>query len=308
MHIAITLVERDFLCGAAALYNSLVAQGFTGRYIIGYRGDSDVPSDLLQRMRSLPADLPSIEWVELDTPWHFTNYKARFIADIFTAFPEAKSVTYLDPDIVVTCLWAWIQSWSDHGPALCGDVNWWMPPDHPTRHEWERLLKSKGFEVHQQLHAYFNGGFVSIRRSHLEFVERWHSLIESCSKGSEIIGAKGEIHQLSRGGRSRPIQTLDQDSLNLTAMTWEGKLTTLGPDAMGFFDGGWIFLPHALGPGKPWQKSYLLSALKGERLRRVDHAYWFHASDPIKLKPRSRLRLKRLEMKAAAFVGRFYSR
>jgi hypothetical protein len=307
MRTVITLVERDFLYGAAVLYNSLVANGFEGRFAIGYRSDEDLPVDLLAKMRTLPQNLPSIEWIQLDTPWHFTNYKAQFIKDVFDRFPEAESVVYMDPDIVVTCPWAWMASWSTHGPTLCGDVNWMMPPAHPTRHEWNALLAEVGLTEMHSLHIYFNGGFLGLQRKDIAFAELWHRLTETFGQRDNPLDGQGDIAAWRKGGRWKTIHSPNQDTLNMAAMAWAGPLTTLGPDAMGFC-GGWRLLPHALGANKPWRRAYMREAFGGNMPRAVDKAFWENASNPIHVYSAREVARARRSMKIAAALGRLYRR
>ena len=307
MHAIITLVERDFLYGAAVLYNSLVANGFDGVFIIGHRGEKDLPQELLGRMRSLPDSVPPIQWVKLDTPWHFTNYKAKFISETFERNPDLESVTYFDPDIVVTCPWVWIHSWSAHGPAVCGDVNWMMPADHPTRHEWTHLLREIDRTVAHQLDVYFNGGLLGLTRRDAGFADLWHRLIETFGQRDNTLDGKGDIANLGRGGRWKSIQTPDQDTLNMAAMAWPGEITTLGPDAMGFA-GGWQLMPHALGSGKPWRRSFFREALQANFPRVVDKVFWDQAEYPIEVFGLAKQKSRQRSIRWASLIGRFYRR
>lgn len=307
MHAIITLVERDFLYGAAVLYNSLVANGFDGVFIIGHRGDEDLPQELLGRMQSLPDSVPPIEWVKLETPWHLTNFKAKFIVQTFEENPNFESITYFDPDIVVTCPWSWIHSWSSHGPAVCGDVNWMMPANHPTRHEWTDLLREMNLTIAHRLEVYFNGGFLGLSRRDADFANLWQRLIEVFGQQDNPLDGSGEIANLGRGGRWKTIQTPDQDTLNITAMTWPGAITTLGPDAMGF-SGGWQFIPHALGSMKPWRRSFFKEALQAKFPRAVDRAFWNQGEDPIKVFGLPKQKSRQRSIRWASLLGRFYRR
>lgn len=305
-HAVVTLVEGDFLCGAAALYNSLVKGGFDGHFIIGYREGGSLPEALFHAMQR-SGESPPIHFIPLATSWHFTNYKAKFLADIFAGNPGLERLAYLDPDIVIRCPWRWIQSWSDHGPALCADVNWMLPPLHPTRHEWRRLLHSADLDLHQSLHVYFNGGFLGLHRNDAVFAQRWHFLIETLGGRDNPLDGHGDIGKWRDGGRWMALQTPDQDALNLTAVSWEDTLSVLGPDAMGFASGN-IFLPHALGSNKPWRKAYLRDALLGRPPRMVDKVFWDNTRDPLRIFPEAVVRRKSRALRAAAAIGRFLRR
>ncbi|TVP75360.1 MAG: hypothetical protein EA353_14100 [Puniceicoccaceae bacterium] len=308
MHAVVTLVEGNFLSGAAALYNSLVANQFGGIFVVGHRGRDTLPKPILDSMESLPAHLPRIEFVQAETPWHFTNYKAAFIRRIFDDHPELDAISYLDPDIVVCGPWAWLASWCRHGPAVAGDVNWRIGPNHPTRYEWKALLRTVNLEPHHCPETYINGGMVSVLREDLPFIALWQRLIEELGEGDNPLDGVGDITAWRQGGRWNPMHTPDQDALNLAAMAWEGSLSVLGPDVMGFAQGGPPLLAHAVGPNKPWERRHLSEALRGQPPRFVDKAYEEHAISPISLHSTASHRRRTLVLKAAALIGRFYRR
>lgn len=308
MHGVVTLVEGDFLNGAAVLYNSLVANQFDGLFIVGNRDLRTLPESIVEAMVTLPADLPQIEFVSVETPWHFTNYKPAFIRKIFDAYPKLDAITYLDPDIVVCGPWPWLASWCRHGPAVAGDVNWRIGPNHPTRHEWKALLQSAHLEPHHCPETYINGGMVSVLRDDLPFIALWQRLIEEFGAADNPLDGAGDITAWRQGGRWNPMHTPDQDALNLATMAWAGTLCVVGPDAMGFALGGPPLLAHAVGPDKPWQRRHLREALRGKPPRLVDKAYMEHAVSPIALHSKASHRQRTAALKAAALIGRFYRR
>jgi len=308
MHAVVTLVEGHFLSGAAALYNSLVANQFDGVFIVGNRGRDTLPGAILDSMESLPEGLPKIKFIQLETPWHFTNYKPAFIEQIFDDYPACAAVTYLDPDIVVCGPWPWLASWCRHGPAVAGDVNWRIGPNHPTRHEWKALLRGANLEPHQCPETYINGGMVSVLREDLPFVALWQRLIEEVGATDNPLDGLGDITAWRQGGRWNPMHTPDQDALNLAAMAWAKSLSVLGPDAMGFAPGGPPLIAHAVGPNKPWQRRHLSEALCGKPPRFVDKAYQQNAIAPIPLYSKASHRRSTLALRVAALIGRFYRR
>lgn len=308
LHAVATLVEGDFLRGAAVLYNSLFKNGFKGPFIIGFRNAHDLPADLRHRMNRLGSDFPKIEWVELETDWHFTNYKAHFLLKLFQKFPDFEKITYADPDIVFSeCPWPWIDTWPEHGPALCGDVNWMVPAQHPTRHEWSALIRAAGFTPRTIGDIYFNGGLLGVQRKDLAFVERWHFFIEKVAGQHSSLTPRGNIGDWRKGMRSDMFLTPDQDALNMTAMSWEGPLCTFGPDAMGFLSGQPIAL-HAVGSPKPWARRHWFSFLAGRPPRGVDKMFWKNATHPIRVASPVELRMTHLAVLLTAFLGRFYRR
>ncbi|NBB79003.1 MAG: hypothetical protein GVY36_06085 [Verrucomicrobia bacterium] len=308
MHAVITLVEGHFLNGAAALYNSLVGNQFNGVFIIGNRGRDTLPKTTLDLMESLPANLPPIQFIQVETNWHFTNFKPAFIRQVFDSHPEFDAITYLDPDIVVCGPWPWLGGWCQHGPAVAGDVNWRIGPNHPTRHEWTALLRAVNLDARQCPETYLNGGMVSVRREDLAFIELWQRIIEEVGANDNPLDGVGDISAWRQGGRWNPMHTPDQDALNLAAMAWEGSLSVLGPDAMGFAPGGPPLLAHAVGPNKPWERRHLSEALRGKPPRFVDKAYTDHAVSPIPVHGKASHRRRLRALKAAALIGRFYRR
>jgi hypothetical protein len=302
MHIVVTLVEKDFLYGACALLNSLTNNGFDGKFVIGYRDREGMPAKALA---ALSKGLESkVEWVQLDTPIHFANYKPWFMQSVFDRNPEARKVTYMDPDIVFLAPFDWIETWSDGGPAVCADVNWMMPAEHPTRHEWLRL---SGMTAQRELDLFFNVGFLSVRREDAGFLGLWKDLIKGVGSRYNPLDGKGDIADWRKGGRWMPFCSPNQDTLNLALMVWDGEVTTLGPDVMGFTAVG--LLPHALGSDKPWQKKYVRDALLGLPPRQIDKVFWSDvAQRPIRTYTGLHIALRRASVAVAASIGRFYRR
>jgi len=299
----VTLAERDFLYGAAVLLNSLVRNQFSGRFIIGVRPDARLPKDVVEALERAHITGVEVELRRIDTTYHFTNYKAEFLLEVSQQFSNCLKLTYMDPDIVVCCPFEWIDTWSDGGPAVCGDVNWMMPADHPTRREW---LAISGLSAQRRLDVFFNGGFLSVRREDLGFVKLWSDLIEKFGGRDNSLEGKGDIADWRHGGRWLPFFSPNQDTLNLAAMTWAGRLTTLGPDVMGFLGLG--LLPHAVGADKPWRKNYLTQALAGRPPTQADKAFWDYARTPVPVVSRSKATVRQLALQAASFIGRFYCR
>jgi hypothetical protein len=300
MNIVVTLAEGDFLFGASVLYNSLITNGFDGIFIIGCRNEESFNPALCAALRKLS---PQVQLFPVKTTLHFTNYKAAFMMHVLDLYPQCEAIAYLDPDIVINCPYSWMASWSARGPVACADVNWWMPSNHPTRLDW---LEITGLKASHQLELYYNGGFVSIKRQDKGFLELWQAIVDEYGDRDNPLDAQGDIGLWRKGGRWLPFMTPDQDALNITLMVWSGPITTLGPDVMGF--AGPALLPHAVGAPKPWRKHYLRDAFKAMPPRVVDKLYWNYADSPVKTVSKRLLVWRRLTIKVAAFVGRFYRR
>ncbi|MCC5838575.1 MAG: hypothetical protein JJT96_00510 [Opitutales bacterium] len=308
MHLVATLVEGHFLKGAAALYNSLVAHGFDGCFVVGHRGKGDLPADLVQRMSGLPGDSPAIEFVSLDTPLHFTNYKPHFLESLFANRPGVTAITYLDPDIVCLAPWHWLRSWPEHSVTVAGDVNWRMGPEHPIRHAWMKRVASLNLPVKRKPETYYNGGLLAIPRRDAAFLGLWRTIIDDFAGKETALDGQGEITLWRKEGRWNLFHTPDQDALNIAVMLWSGEICALGPDAMGFAPGGAPLIPHAVGPDKPWLRANLKEALRGRPPRVVDKAFWEFCGGPVQVCSPIQLRRQRRILALCALLGRFYRR
>ena len=300
MHYVVTLVERDYVKGALVLFNSLLRNGFDGRFVIGFRCLNNMPFNVIRQLQDKKL---CTDWVEIDTETHFTNYKPKFMLDILNSFPECSKITYIDPDIVINSPFSWIASWCDIGPAVCADVNWMMPAQHPTRMRWQELTRLK---INHQLDYYFNAGFISLKRNDSNFLALWQDLLLRWGDYNIPLNAKGDIGKCRKDGRWFPFMAPDQDTLNIALMGWPGSVITLGPDVMGFTAFGEI--PHAVGSNKPWQRNFLLEAIKGNPPRYVDKVFWSYADEPLALLSSLRYKLKTLTIQLSALLSRFYSR
>jgi hypothetical protein len=304
--IVLTIAERNYLFGAAALYNSLAASGFNGEFVVFCRRTDDMCQRVLRELQD--DRQPRVNFRIVDTPRHLAMQKAAFMSDCFSEWPGAECVTYFDPDILVNeAPWSWIREWCEHGVALAADTNWDMPSRHPIRNEWERLLKGAGYTVRNRPFVYFNAGFVSVARKNARFCGLWDHFIDRFGANDKSLEAHGEIKDWPRKGRWETIELPDQDTLNMAAMAWEGDLSAFGPDLMGFAPGN-CHLPHALGSPKPWRRSYLAEAIRGMPPRLADKVYWENALSPVSIAGPMAVKRKRLAISLAAAFGRVYSR
>ena len=305
----VTLCEGEFLFGAAALANSLQCCGFTGEFLVGLR-ESGLNAPLLEALFSKDARRRlkfKLVLEGVDTAMHFTNYKAKVLTSKLSGDPLCSRAFYLDPDITVLCPWDFVSMWVDAGVALCADVNWCMPSDHPIRSQWKAMLWDFGHPVARSPHLYYNGGFIGIHRRDAEFAALWDALIDRYGGETNPLDAQGDIAEWRKGGRWNRVFSPNQDTLNMAAMAWPKAIATLGPDAMGFVPGDTWF-PHAIGSRKPWRKRYLVEALRGFPPTTADKAFWRFCEGPIPVFPWRTIRLRRLQIKVASMVGRIYKR
>lgn len=294
------------------LFNSLVAHGFEGVFVAGCRSLEDVPlreRAAVEEFRDkvfLPVSA-RWEWITVETPWHFTNYKPQFMQQVLEAYPDCSSIVYLDPDIVVCAPWHWIEASTKYGPVMAADVNFWLPHMHPTRHQWTCMIEQAGHRCSHSFDLYFNGGLLGIQRHDRAFLDLWIQINNEFGASTNPLDAKGDIGDWMRGGRWDAMTGNDQDSLNMAAMAWPNPLSTFGPDLMGF-SGGWIGLPHAIGSAKPWRRRYLREAIAGNPPRQADREFWAHAALPISVYTQFQIIRQQLAIKIASFLGRFYRR
>jgi hypothetical protein len=130
------------------------------------------------------------------TERHLTNHKPEFMLDVWHhRCPDAVSLFYFDPDIVIKCAWAFFEEWTAYGVAVCEDVNSPMPASHPIRHAWRRFCTQHGVPLPRVLDAYASGGFVGLRRNHFALLETWKRLIDA------LQDETGNLRQIGFGER-----------------------------------------------------------------------------------------------------------
>jgi hypothetical protein len=308
--IVITLAEKDHFLGAAVLLNSLVQQGFNGLFLLGTKGDGGAARVQFEKsVQSAQKEdsFPDVEIFDVATTWHMTNIKGKVISDVFEKYPNAQTVAYFDPDIVVTCPWPFIVDWCAQGIALAGDVNWRMAADHPIRRKWATMLTTSGLKVARLPELYINGGFVGIHRDAADFGRLWHRLMEDFGASDNPLDASGDIHEWRESGRWQAMMAPDQDALNMAAMATPHAISTVGPDAMAFENGD-VYFPHAVGANKPWRRKFLKDACSGVPPRRVDKRFWMAAGAPIQVFEPQQIRRKNLAIAIASLIGRCYHR
>ncbi len=302
-----TLFEGDYHLGLAALVNSLVRAGYAGTVWAGYRGALPPWLTQLRRLDApgeeyVVADQVRLAFLPIDTALHFTNYKPRFMLDLFAGPAcDCEYLWYFDPDIFIRCKWTFFADWQQNGIALCQEItNNILPADSPLRHKWMRIAERIGLDDPRPLDHYFSGGLVGVSAAHANFLHLWRRFVEL----SETEGC--DLNTFRVGTREMPFFGSDQDALNIAAMYTDYPLTTMGPEAMGLVPGGFTVY-HAVGP-KPWRASFLRRSLSGEPPTGADKFYFTQVSDPIRAYSPLQLRMKRLACSIAALVGRFYSR
>jgi hypothetical protein len=298
-----TLFEGDYHYGVGALVNSLYHHGYRGIIYAGYRGalppwaKGAEPGDGGYDFTFAPA--AHLRFIPLNVDIHFTNYKPSFMLELWRKYcPQATALFYFDPDIVINCRWSFFEEWVQGGVAVCEDINWRMPNNHPKRNKWRDHCRKLAIDLPRVLDSYHNGGFIGIEKQSAGFLLLWQTLIAS-------IGAVGmDLRELGSNDPAASFTHFDQDCLNISLMGCKESISPVGQDGMGFQygGGGWI-MSHAAGGMKPWRKGMLLtSLLKAVPPGNADKGFYNYTQNPIRLYSWV---LQRLDLLAGSAFGRY---
>jgi len=301
------LAERRYFQGVAALANSLVHAGFKGTIVVGYRGE---PPAWLAPLQRDPASgtysvAPAVrlQLVEVAGNWHLNNCKPRFIEQVLQeTHRDADVVYYLDTDIVIKHAWDTLAAWAHSGIVVVLDVaDSYMSPHHIYRRAWQALA-AKQQRACREVIGYVNGGCVGISRENAEFATVWRSLMEELERdGADMRRMKNPTGKLE-------FSRMDQDVLNATIMATTTPIALLGSEAMGMFPWVGEIMPHAMWHRKPWDRNYVLDALRGFPPGRAHRAYWQFVDGPIRPFTPLQLFLKRLQLSIGHAIGLLHTR
>lgn len=307
MKILTTLAEGSYFYGVAALLNSVSHYGrYVDKVVIGYREE-------------LPAWLPTlqpsangqyfttgsgllVELVEVTGDLHMVHEKPRWFRYLTEQLePEAEEFYFFDSDITINARMDFFGEWIEEGVAVCADINFAFSSQHPIRKKWSRVAADSGYAVKFRPDTYYNSGFLGWNRGQRQFINDWVTSFELLAPFS------GGMKKFRVQDRTNMVLSTNQDSLNLAMMLTDTPLATVGPEAMGF-DHGMRLMHHPLGP-KPWQRSFLLDAVKGVPPREADVVFWQFVNGE-ELRPVSAFRQKRkiFTCKMLRLLARFYKR
>lgn len=273
--VAFTLCEPAYLVGAAALFNSLIAAGFRGTFIVGIKGEAQ--GWLNHPPKNLPAGT-QIRVVPVTGDRHLTHGKARFAQRIFDELEKScAGVAYFDPDVVVKATWAEIVAQIQAACCVCADEN--APPWEGKIEAWSQFAQNCTRLATKMEGACCNGGFVGVMRTHRAVIDLWEKLLVACI--AQGFDARSFVWD---GPRPLPFFFVDQDMLNFAIRLAGVPVWIGGPETMDFTPGG-NWLSHAISTPKPWRRWYLPRALTGRTVRRCDIAFWKHAARPIPAVP-----------------------
>lgn len=303
-----TLFEGHYEVGFAALLNSLVEAGFAGTVWAGHR------SALPAWLTSLPvvAGAPgrhrltaSVEVAPLAvrTERHLTNAKPCFLLNVLDR-SDADGIAYFDPDIVVRQPWPFFVEWASYGVAVCADANPSFPRSHPTRQAWLELARSLGDELGQPaVDLYVNAGFLACRREQAAVLRTWERYLLAMAARGPGLGHGPGAGSWDFSYRWSPYMAGDQDALNLAVMAHADQVSLIGPQGMALGP-GWAVMAHAVGQPKPWQRRFLLDALRGRPPARADSDLLRHARGVVDRYGAGEQRLRMLDLRLARVVGR----
>ena len=315
-----TLFEGNYHYGVATLSNSLYKQGFRGTIYVGYRGE--LPNWILKGKKAPigkwkeavtlnPVEGMQLVFLPLITKYSLTNYKPNFMLELWKGLAkEAAALYYFDPDIVINDSWSCFEQWANCGVAVCEDVNSPLQEFHPRRQGWKTYFKKYNIDLQYKNQIYVNGGFVGLLKKDISFLTLWIKLQESMG---DVIGGldKSIFSNLTYNSTILKMEGFqifdksDQDALNATIEAYNGAISYMGKDGMGF-DSGKAIMHHALGKYKPWNVNFMQRAVQGRLPRPVDECYWQYAVHPIFAHSYREKNKKLIAIKISKFLGRFY--
>ncbi len=316
-----TLFEGHYHYGLAALLNSLHKKSFKGLVYVGYRGNlpawaknsgkKETVEPYKKALKLSMANEFEVIFLELDTDYHFTNYKPNFMLELWNGPAEdVETMVYMDPDIVVSLDWKLFDEWFMHGVALCEDINSPVHEFHPKRSNWRKFYATHSKLLSFKSGYYVNGGFVGVKKEFKSFVSEWKDLQELMAEeigGLSRSSLTGQQIKKEASGIFAPFSKTDQDALNATIEFTKQPTSILGKEAMGFIAGK-ALLPHALGTPKPWMNKPLKKFFRGYSPRLIDKLYWKYANGTIKSKPTGEVAMNKFFTNTASFLSRFYVR
>ncbi|MEJ0000679.1 MAG: hypothetical protein WDO13_16835 [Verrucomicrobiota bacterium] len=314
-----TLFEGHYHYGLAVFVNSLVKRGYRGPIYAGFRGP--LPPWAGKDAKAQPNGHIVLEvtpdvrivFIPLKTEAHFANFKPEFMLQLEAlAGAESDALVYADPDLMLNIPWSYILDWISCGVTVCEDVNSPNEENHPARVGWRRFFKPHGHELHFRTSMYANSGWVGLTWNHRRLLVVWQEFMTHIAKllgNSNVVGGiGGGVHIKGFYGFANCFYKVDQDALNAAIeATPEIPVSFIGQEAMGFRSGQNI-LPHALGSTKPWQRSYLLSALSGVPPSKTEKLFWKLADTPLRAFTPAQLANTRAQLAVGAALGRFIRR
>jgi hypothetical protein len=305
--VVCTLAEQHYFYGVAALVNSLVWAGFEGAAVVGFRGQRPNWLEAFPRDPALDsyAITPAVRLRLIEVPgsWHLNNCKPHFIEDLlFKEYPEADLVYYFDTDIVIKHSWSSFARWARSGVVLVLDpADSYMSPRHVYRRAWEDLAAKQNRPC-RDFTGYVNGGCIGIDRAYADFARVWSGLMEELERDG------ADMRKMKNAAGKLEFSRMDQDVLNATIMATDIPISLLGSEAMGMFPFVGEIMPHTMWHRKPWNRNYILDALRGLPPSRTHRAYWEFVDGPIRPFSEFALLRKRAQFAVGHLISLLHSR
>ena len=223
---------------------------------------------------------------------------------------DSEALFYFDSDIIVDDSWSCFEQWANCGVAVCEDVNSPLQEFHPRRQGWKTYYKKYNIDLQFKNQIYVNGGFVGLLKKDISFLNLWIKLQERM--GDAIGGLDKSIFSKQKYNSTilemegfQIFDKSDQDALNATIEVYDGTISYIGKEGMGFGPGKAIMY-HALGSNKPWNVNFLIRALQGRAPKVVDEYYWEYSVYPLFAHTKGEKNRKIISIKISKFLGRFY--
>lgn len=299
-HLVCTLFEKDYHYGAAALINSLCANGFKGTFFGALRGDFPAWAATAEKIgphtrRFSPTQDVEVILEQINPTVHLAHYKPTLMLELLERF-SPQFIYYFDPDIVLKGKWNQIERWVGDGIGICEDIRADVSPFHPQKIGWAVWLKEKGYTLARAIDSrYYNSGFIGLPASERRFIELWEELIQKIEK--EL----GELKQLSYDDILNPFYLPDQEAFNMVTYLEDFPIRALGPEAMDFKAGG-LILSHAIGPNKPWRGHFLTALQRGRPIPLPIQKFFAYIDCPLRVFPPLKRRWLKTTLKLALFV------
>ena len=223
---------------------------------------------------------------------------------------DSDALFYFDPDIVVDDSWICFEQWVNCGVAMCEDVNSPLQEFHPRRVLWRNFFNKYNISLKFRNSTYVNGGFVGLIKKDISFIKTWIKLQEAMSVAiggleNSIFSKQTYYSTILKTEGLQIFDKSDQDALNATIESYDGRCSFIGKEGMGFVAGK-ATMYHALGINKPWNVNFIFKSLNGRIPRLVDEYYWKYADQPIICHTKSQINKKKVAIKIGKFIGRFY--
>ena len=187
------------------------------------------------------------------------------------------------------------------GVLVLDPADSYMSPYHVYRRAW-RALAARRHHACREFTGYVNGGCIGICRAYAQFARVWSGLMEELERdGTDMRKMKNATGKIE-------FSRMDQDILNATVMATDVPISVLGSEAMGMFPWVGEIMPHAMWQRKPWQRNYILDALRGFPPGRTHRAYWEFVDGPIRPFNEFPLFRKRAQLAAGDLIGLLHSR